>query len=63
MPREEIRVPAGTFEAFRVETYETQSGELISEQWYAPEVRWFVKSKIYREEGVVEQELMSFKLD
>ena len=60
---EDIRVPAGKFAAFKIETYETQSGELISEQWYAPEVRWFVKSKIYREEGPVEQELISFKLD
>jgi hypothetical protein len=60
---EEVRVPAGTFAAFRVETYETQSGELFSEQWYAPEVRWFVKSKIYREEGSIEQQLLNFKLD
>jgi hypothetical protein len=58
-----VRVPAGTFAAFRVETYETQSGELFSEQWYAPEVRWFVKSKIYREEGSIEQQLLNFKLD
>lgn len=60
---EKVRVPAGTFAAFRLETYETQSGELFSEQWYAPEVRWFVKSKIYREEGSVEQQLLNFKLD
>ncbi len=60
---EKIRVPAGTFETFRIETYETESGELISEQWYAPEVRWFVKSKIYRQEGPIEQELLSYKLD
>jgi hypothetical protein len=60
---EEVRVPAGTFEAFRVETYDTQTGELISEQWYAPRARWLVKSRIYRDEGPLEQELIGFKLD
>ena len=60
---EEVRVPAGIFEAFRVETYDTQTGELISEQWYAPRARWFVKTKIYRDEGPLDQELISFKLD
>ncbi|MGH7767831.1 MAG: hypothetical protein ACREQP_10285, partial [Candidatus Binatia bacterium] len=59
---EEVRVPAGIFEAFRVETYDTQTGELISEQWYAPRARWFVKTRIYRDEGPLEQELLSFKL-
>jgi hypothetical protein len=60
---EEVRVPAGIFEAFRVETYDTQTGELISEQWYAPRARWFVKTRIYRDEGPLEQALMSFKID
>lgn len=56
-----VRVPAGAFPAFRIETY--ANGELISEQWYAPEARWFVKSRFYREDGVVEQSLVSFKAD
>jgi len=60
---EEVRVPAGNFAAFRVETYDTQTGELISEQWYAPRARWFVKIRIYRDEGPLVQELISFKLD
>jgi hypothetical protein len=60
---EEVRVPAGIFEAFRVETYDSQTGELILEQWYAPRARWFVKSRIYRDEGPLEQELIGFKLD
>jgi hypothetical protein len=59
---EEVRVPAGVFAAFRIETY-SQTGELISEQWYAPRVRWLVKTKTYREEGVIEQQLLSFKVD
>jgi hypothetical protein len=60
---EEVRVPAGVFTAFRIETYASDTGELISEQWYAPRVRWLVKTKTYREEGVIEQQLVSFRLD
>jgi hypothetical protein len=60
---EEVRVPAGTFQSFRLETYDAQTGELISEQWYAPRARWFVKAKIYRDEGTLEQELLSFRID
>lgn len=58
-----VRVPAGSFPAFRIETYTSPGGELISDQWYAPAVKWFVKSKFYREDGVVEQSLAAFKLD
>ncbi len=58
-----VRVPAGSFPAFRIETYTSPGGELISDQWYAPAVKWFVKSKFYREDGVVEQGLAAFKLD
>ncbi|HEY6197689.1 MAG TPA: hypothetical protein VI231_03700 [Candidatus Binatia bacterium] len=60
---EVIRVPAGSFPAFRIETYASPGGELISDQWYAPAVKWFVKSKFYREDGVIEQSLAAFKLD
>jgi hypothetical protein len=60
---ETVRVPAGTFPAFRIETYASPGGELLSDQWYAPAVKWFVKSKFYREDGVVEQDLISFKAD
>ncbi|HEX2385274.1 MAG TPA: hypothetical protein VHL99_01855 [Candidatus Binatia bacterium] len=60
---ETVRVPAGTFPAFRIETYASPGGELLSDQWYAPTVKWFVKSKFYREDGVVEQDLISFKAD
>jgi hypothetical protein len=60
---EMVRVPAGSFPALRLETYATPGGELISDQWYAPAVKWFVKSKFYREDGVVEQNLVGFKAD
>jgi hypothetical protein len=60
---ETVRVPAGTFPAFRIETYSSPGGELLSDQWYAPTVKWFVKSKFYREDGMIEQDLISFKAD
>ncbi len=51
---EDIRVPAGTFKAFRVSIdarYVTQWGEnrLVLTTWYAPELRQFVKteSRVY----------------
>ena len=60
---ETVKVPAGAFEAFRIETYANRTGELISEQWYSPQVKWFVKTKVYRDDGVIEQELTSYKVE
>jgi hypothetical protein len=60
---EEVLVPAGVFQAFKIETYDSETGELIFEEWYAPSVKWYVKSKYYRDEGVIERELVSFKVD
>lgn len=60
---ETVKVPAGAFEAFRIETYAYRTGELISEQWYAPQVKWFAKTKAYRDDGVIEQELTGYKVD
>ncbi len=60
---EEVSVPAGTFEAFRVEMYEGYSGLLIMEYWYSPKVKWMVKVKQHWPNTVYEQELRSFKVD
>jgi hypothetical protein len=60
---EEVNVPAGVFETFRIEAYDVHTGELMFERWSAPRVKWFVKSKDYRQEGVIEQALQSFKVD
>ena len=60
---EPVKVTAGAFDAFRIETYASQTGELVSEQWYSPQTKWFVKSRSYRQEGVIEFELTSYKLD
>jgi len=60
---EEVSVPAGTFEAFRVEMHEAYSGALVMEYWYSPKVKWMVKAKQHWPNTVYEQELRSFKVD
>lgn len=60
---EEVSVPAGTFEAFRVEMHEAYSGALVMEYWYSPRVKWMVKAKQHWPNMVYEEELQSFKVD
>jgi hypothetical protein len=60
---EEVKVPAGTFEAFKVEVYVYHSGNLYAEYWYSPKVKWLVKEREYLRDGLREEELMSFKVD
>ena len=61
---EEIKVPGGSFEAVKIEAFGTKSGNLLAEYWYSPTVKWFVKSRTYDyEDGIKEQELLSFKVD
>jgi len=58
---EEIKVPAGAFEVYRIEVYNNYTGQLFSEHWYSPKVKWFVKNKTYLPNGVREEELLSYK--
>ena len=60
---EEVKVPAGTFNAFKIERYDSYSGELTAEYWYSPKVKWFVKRRSYRRNGLREWELISFNID
>lgn len=60
---EEVKVPAGTFEGFKIETYEAYSGNLSEERWYSPQVKYFVKIRIYGQEGTREWELISYKTE
>jgi hypothetical protein len=60
---EEVTVPAGTFEAFKIENYGVYTGNLVAEYWYSPKVKWFIKERLYPEKGVLERELISFKVD
>jgi 5-deoxy-D-glucuronate isomerase len=60
---EELKVPAGIFEAFKIEGYNFYTGNLMAECWYSPKVKWFVKERIYQKKGVLERELINFKAD
>lgn len=61
----DITVPAGKFETAKIESYDNESGRLMSEYWYSPTAKWIVKSISYGSgDGYVqEQELRSFKVD
>jgi hypothetical protein len=60
---EEVKVPAGAYEAFKIEVYGDYSGNLLSEYWYSPQVKWFVRTRNYQQGGVREEELLSYKID
>jgi hypothetical protein len=60
---EQVKVAAGTFDAFKIEIYNARTGTLLNDYWYAAEIKWFVKSRVYNREGVREEELQSFKVD
>jgi len=60
---QEVKVPAGTFEAFKIDGYNFYTGNLLVELWYSPKMKWFVKERIYQREGVLERELISYKVD
>jgi hypothetical protein len=61
---EVITVPAGRFLAAKIEAYNSKSGRLVGEHWYAPAAKWFVKTINYdAENGLARvQELRSFKV-
>jgi hypothetical protein len=58
---EVVKVPAGTFAAFKIELY--YGSDLLFEYWYSPKAKWFVKIKTYPSGGMREWELISFKAD
>ena len=60
---EETTVPAGTFQAARIETYDPQSGRLLFERWYSPQAKFSIKTRAYvSKDGLIEQDLISLKV-
>ena len=59
---EEVTVPAGKFKTFKIEIYSSYSGELLSERWYSPKVKFYVKYINYGSSRR-ERELISFNVD
>jgi hypothetical protein len=60
---EKVQVRAGVFDAYKIDIYSAYSGNFLSEYWYSPRTKWFVKSRRYLEVGLREEELISFKTD
>ncbi len=60
---EQVTVPAGTFETFKVEVYIPRTGNLFAEYWYAPKVKRAVKEREFLDDGLRETELISYKAD
>jgi hypothetical protein len=61
---EKVKVPAGTFEAIKIEAYDYNSGRLSSEYWFSPKVKWYVKTLRYEGQDTyfTEEQLTAFKL-
>jgi hypothetical protein len=60
---EQVTVPAGTFETFKVEVYTSRTGNLYAEYWYAPKAMRAVKEREYLSDGLREAELVSYKAE
>jgi hypothetical protein len=61
---EEITVPAGTFQAARIEAYDSKSGRLLFERWHSPQAKFYIKTRAYvTKEGLAERDLISLKVD
>lgn len=61
---DQVMVPAGVFRAVRLQAFDDVSGQLVGEYWYAPAVKWIVRSRAYQSShGVMsELQLVSFNL-
>jgi len=57
-----IKVQAGEFIAFYI-LGRSDYGSRVNELWYSPEIRYFVKSILYTNNGKVTEELSAFNLD
>jgi len=57
-----VTVLAGTFRALRITWRNKNTGALLYEMWYAPDVKQMVKIREILSSGQRERELISFKL-
>jgi hypothetical protein len=59
---EVVTVPAGTFTAVKVTCRNRGSGEMLTEQWYAPAAKFWVKERRWFSYGIRTRELTSVRL-
>jgi len=60
---ETVQVPAGNIEAAKIESYGYKTGRLLTEYWYSPKFKWFVKSRQYKPDGLHQEELVGAAVD
>lgn len=59
---ERVTMPAGEFEAIKIEAYDYISGRLVSEYWFSPKVKWYVRTRRYEGQTYfTEEQLTAFK--
>jgi len=61
--QERVVVPAGTFDTLKIVCADPRSQEVMSEVWFAPEVRQWVKERSKYDEGIRERELLRYRLE
>jgi len=59
---ETVTVPAGTFRTFRIRWKNANTGATVTDMWYAPDVKQWVKIREVLSNGIREREMVSFKL-
>jgi hypothetical protein len=59
---ETVTIPAGTFRTLRITLRNRNSGAVIYDMWYAPDVKQWVKIREVLTSGIREREMVSFKL-
>jgi hypothetical protein len=60
---ETVTVPAGTFRTLKITWRNKNTGALIYEMWYVPDVKQWVKIREILSNGVREREMIAFKLN
>ena len=56
-----VKVPAGEFDAYYI-LAKNDYGARVSELWYAPAVKYYVKGVVYTNSGMSTEELVNFSL-
>jgi hypothetical protein len=59
--QETITVTAGTFPTLKIVAINASTGQTVYEMWYAPDVKWWVRLREHRRDGIRERELIGFK--
>jgi hypothetical protein len=59
---EEVAVPAGPFRAYKITCRNQRTNEILSETWFAPEVKMWVRERGTFSYGIQTRELVRYRL-